>query len=70
MTIDPSRTHWFKSSYSGSQNECVEISWLAGGHVGVRDSKNSTGPVLTFTPGEWDAFMAGVQDGEFNRPDA
>jgi hypothetical protein len=36
--------------------------------VGVRDSKNTAGPALVFTPGEWEAFTAGVQDGEFNRP--
>ncbi|MGY5279459.1 DUF397 domain-containing protein, partial [Nocardia gipuzkoensis] len=38
------------------------------GHVGVRDSKNPTGPVLRFTPNQWDAFAADVRDGEFNRP--
>ncbi|WP_062991606.1 DUF397 domain-containing protein [Nocardia anaemiae] len=70
MTIDLSGAQWFKSSRSGGQNECVEIAWLAGGYVGVRDSKNPDGPALAFTPCEWDAFMAGVQDGEFNRPDA
>ncbi|OLT46270.1 DUF397 domain-containing protein [Saccharomonospora sp. CUA-673] len=25
-------------------------------------------PVLVFTPSEWDAFLAGVRDGEFDRP--
>ncbi len=25
------------------------------------------GTVLTYTPGEWDAFIAGARDGEFNR---
>ncbi|MFF3573866.1 DUF397 domain-containing protein [Nocardia jiangxiensis] len=29
-----------------------------------------TGPALVFTPSEWDAFAAGVQSGEFNRPRA
>ncbi|WP_327093556.1 DUF397 domain-containing protein [Nocardia vinacea] len=61
MTVDPSRTQWFKSSYSGSQNECVEIAWLAEGLVGVRDSKNPDGPALTFTPGAWNAFTAVVK---------
>ncbi|WP_419150734.1 DUF397 domain-containing protein [Nocardia vinacea] len=32
------------------------------------DPKNPTGPALVFTPGEWDAFTAGVNDGEFDRP--
>jgi len=33
----------------------------------VRDSKNPAGYVLTFTPGEWNAFIEGVKDGEFDR---
>ncbi|MFE9327313.1 DUF397 domain-containing protein [Nocardia sp. NPDC052278] len=70
MTIHVSGAKWFKSSSSSGKEACVEVAWLAAGHVGVRDSKNPTGPALIFTPGEWDAFMAGVQEGEFNRPDA
>ncbi|WP_406234305.1 DUF397 domain-containing protein [Nocardia sp. NBC_01009] len=67
MTADLSRAQWFKSSRSAAQADCVEVAFLEGGVVGVRDSKNPTGPALVFTPGEWDAFTAGVQDGEFNR---
>jgi hypothetical protein len=32
----------------------------------VRDSKNPGGPQLVFTPAEWEAFTAGVRDGEFD----
>ncbi|MFI7670374.1 DUF397 domain-containing protein [Nocardia sp. NPDC049526] len=60
---------WFKSTRSAGNTECVEVAFLDGG-VGVRDSKNPTGPALVFTPSEWDAFTAGVQDGEFTRPTA
>ena len=45
---------WRKSSHSGSNGHCVEV---AGG-VQVRDSKDPGGPVLTFTPAEWRAFIA------------
>lgn len=34
--------------------------------VAVRDSKDPAGPVLTFTPAEWTAFIAGAKDGEFD----
>ena len=67
MTIDLTDAQWFKSSRSGSAGECVEVAWLEAGHVGIRDSKNPTGPALIFTPAEWDTFTAGVHDGEFNR---
>ncbi|WP_433733143.1 DUF397 domain-containing protein [Nocardia sp. CA-129566] len=68
MNTDLSRPHWFKSSHSSGATECVEVAWLGGGRVGVRDSKNPTGPALSFTPGAWDAFTTGIQNGEFNRP--
>jgi hypothetical protein len=70
VSIDLSGAKWFKSSRSSGGKECVEAAHLDGGHVGVRDSKNPTGPALIFTPGEWDAFIGGVMDGEFNRPQA
>lgn len=68
MNMNPAGATWFKSSYSQGTSECVEVAWLAGGEVGVRDSKNPTGLALVFSPGEWDAFAAGVADGEFTRP--
>jgi Domain of unknown function (DUF397) len=34
--------------------------------IAMRDGKNPGGPVLIFTPDEWRAFTAGVQDGEFD----
>ena len=32
----------------------------------MRDSKNPDGPVLYFTEAEWEAFIGGVKDGEFD----
>ncbi|MFF3571452.1 DUF397 domain-containing protein [Nocardia jiangxiensis] len=60
MNIDLSAAQWFKSSRSQTGRDCVEVAHLDGGMVGVRDSKNPTGPALIFTPGEWDAFVANV----------
>ncbi|MBG0827297.1 DUF397 domain-containing protein [Planomonospora sp. ID67723] len=57
---------WKKSTRSAANGQCVEIAHLSDGKVGVRDSKNRKGPVLIFTPGEWDAFVGGVKDGEFD----
>ncbi|MBF6078866.1 DUF397 domain-containing protein [Nocardia beijingensis] len=68
MHVDLSGAKWFKSTHSSGGQECVEIAHLADGMVGVRDSKNPTGPALVFAPGEWDAFTAGVMCGEFDRP--
>lgn len=67
MNVDLSGAKWFKSSRSSGGKECVEAAFLDSGLVGVRDSKNPTGPALIFTPSEWDAFTAGIQGGKFNR---
>lgn len=67
MNIDLAKAQWFKSSRSGGGKDCVEAAFLDGGRVGVRDSKNPTGPALVFTPAEWDAFTTTVQSGRFDR---
>jgi hypothetical protein len=63
---DLSIARWRKSSYSGT-NGCVEIAVVKDG-IAVRDSKDRGGPILLFTPDEWEFFLAGVRDGEFNLP--
>jgi Domain of unknown function (DUF397) len=62
-----SDSNWFKSSLSFSNSNCVEVASLTEGEIGVRDSKDSEGPVLRFTPDEWHAFLGGVRNGEFDR---
>lgn len=62
-----SGARWFKSSLSTANAECVEVAFLDDGRVGVRDSKNPSGPALIFTPGEWRAFTGGVKGGEFDQ---
>lgn len=62
-------TAWMKSSYSGpTGGNCVELAHLYGGQVAIRNSRHRSGPALLFTEAEWDAFLAGVRDGEFDRP--
>jgi hypothetical protein len=58
MTTDTPR--WVKSSWSLSNGNCIEVANLPGGAVGVRDSKNCTGPVLNFEPRQWQAFVRSV----------
>ncbi|MBF6296572.1 DUF397 domain-containing protein [Nocardia amamiensis] len=68
MNLDLSAASWFKSSYSSSDKECVEVAFLGSGSVGVRDSKDPTGPALVFTPSEWDSFTGRITGGELDRP--
>ncbi len=69
---------WRKSSYSGDNGgACVEVTATrdtsAAAHKAgedvryvMRDSKDPGGPRLAFTAAEWDAFVRGVKDGEFD----
>ncbi|GAA4924240.1 DUF397 domain-containing protein [Actinoplanes utahensis] len=66
MTLDLNGAKWQKSSRSGAAGHCVEAA-NAGEGIAVRDSKNPAGGVLIFTSAEWDAFLAGAKDGEFDR---
>jgi hypothetical protein len=66
MTEDAKFTNWRKSTLSSGGDNCVEVAFAADGSVGVRDSKQQgLGPVLEFTPGEWEAFLGGVKGDEF-----
>ena len=58
---------WAKSSLSFSNGNCVEVTELPGGAVGVRNSRDPGGPVLRFSRGEWVAFLGGARLGEFDR---
>jgi hypothetical protein len=63
----PVFTNWRKSPRSGGGDHCVEVaSSPAARLVGVRDSKDRTGPVLTFTAAAWGAFIGGAKDGVFD----
>jgi hypothetical protein len=60
---------WRKSARSGpTGGNCVEIAFLAGGDIAMRNSRHPDGPALIFTRGEWDAFLGGARDGEFIAP--
>ena len=52
---------WHKSTRSsGNTGDCVEVADNLPGVVGVRDSKDPTGPALTFGPAAWRTFVAEV----------
>ncbi|RJL32878.1 DUF397 domain-containing protein [Bailinhaonella thermotolerans] len=66
--MDPIHVNWRRSSHSGSGANCVEVAvadrrGLAPSHL-VRDSKDPRGGVLSFTPGEWRAFLDKVKHGD------
>lgn len=56
---DSTSTRWRTSSHSGNDSNCVEVRF-AGRSVDVRDSKDRSGPLLSFSPSAFRAFVGGV----------
>ncbi|MEU8202636.1 DUF397 domain-containing protein [Streptosporangium sp. NPDC049046] len=58
---------WRKSTLSGANNDnCVEVADLPGGNRAVRDSKDPNGPILNFTPAEWQSFTNNIKNNKFD----
>jgi hypothetical protein len=55
---------WSTSSYSDNGGTCVEVALNVPGAVPVRDSKDRSGPALSFTPDAWAAFVSAVRSGD------
>jgi hypothetical protein len=66
LRIDLSRAQWINGTGSGPKGNCVEVAFVDEA-IAVRDAENPTGPALIFTAAEWDAFVGGAKDGEFDR---
>ncbi|MFI2712935.1 DUF397 domain-containing protein [Micromonospora sp. NPDC018662] len=52
---------WRKSTRSNGSGDCVEVAGHLSGRVGVRDSKDASGPVLLFDGQAWRSFLRGFQ---------
>ncbi|MEW2430574.1 DUF397 domain-containing protein [Micromonospora sp. NPDC047644] len=52
---------WRKSSRSNQDNMCVEVATNLGEVVGVRDSKDSDGPVLVVDAYSWRLLVGALR---------
>ena len=59
---------WRKSTRtSDNGGTCVEVARVPGaGHIATRDSKQPTGPRLTFDVPTWNQFLTDVKKGKFD----
>ncbi|MEU6023578.1 DUF397 domain-containing protein [Micromonospora sp. NPDC047134] len=63
---DLSNATWRKSTRSNNAGECVEVADNLPGVVGLRDSKDPSGPILAFDSAAWAAFVVGVKRETFD----
>jgi len=65
--VDWTKVTWHKSRRSGADGGCLEVA-MTEEVVGVRDSKNPAGAVLTFDADTWRGFIAALKRGDFDLP--
>ncbi len=56
---------WRKADDSFSNGNCVELAMLEQ-NVGIRDSKNKMGPIITVSPNSLNTFLKSIRQGEFS----
>ncbi|WET77989.1 DUF397 domain-containing protein [Amycolatopsis sp. QT-25] len=71
--LDLSDAKWIRAEPEGADlDDCVEYAFVPHTdgvtYTAMRQSSNPDVNILVFTPAEWDAFVKGVRDGEFNLP--
>lgn len=56
-----SQSGWRKSSYSGAQHNCVEVTAAPGSAIAIRDSKNP-GPILLIARARFAEFLEDLRN--------
>ena len=72
--LDFTKAEWIRAEPEGvTLDDCVEYAFIEHTdgvtYTAMRQSSKPDGVVLVFTPSEWDAFVKGVRDGEFDLPE-
>lgn len=64
--FDLTRAAWHRAAGSTAGGEGhIEVAFVDD-LIGMRSSQDPDGPLLVFTQDEWDAFVGGARDGEFD----
>jgi hypothetical protein len=69
--VDLTGVEWRKSSFSGGNSDnagCIEVGFMPDGNYAIRDSTKPEQRPHVFTTYEWECFVAGVHNGEFDLP--
>jgi hypothetical protein len=55
----------WRTAFNCNGGTCIKVA-VSGQAVHIADSKAPEGPILTYTPAEWQEFLAGAKNGDFD----
>jgi hypothetical protein len=64
--FDTATADWRRTTNLDGSPGKLEIGFADNGLVALRYADEPDGTILIYTPAEWDAFVEGVKDGEFD----
>ena len=64
--FDTADARWFRPDASDGTGGELELGFADNGLVAMRRVDDPGGTILIYTPAEWEAFVAGVRDGELD----
>lgn len=64
--FDTASARWERTKNEDGTPAALEVGCGANGLVALRMADDPEGDILIYTPAEWEAFVEGVKDGEFD----
>lgn len=64
--FDTAAATWQRTTTTDGTPGKLEIGFANNGLVALRYAEEPDGTILIYTPAEWEAFVEGVKDGEFD----
>ncbi|GAB3219820.1 hypothetical protein GCM10027447_03360 [Glycomyces halotolerans] len=64
--FDTAAARWERTMREDGTPAALEIGYADNGMVALRMAEEPDGDILIYTPSEWQAFVEGVRDGEFD----
>jgi hypothetical protein len=64
--FDTATARWERTTHEDGTPAALEIGYADNGLVALRMAEDPEGDILIYTPSEWEAFVEGVRDGEFD----
>jgi hypothetical protein len=64
--FDTATARWERTTHEDGTPAALEIGYADNGLVALRMAEDPDGDILIYTPSEWEAFVEGVRDGEFD----